>query len=480
MALIATLCLASALDAQRPVGPKALTSEARAHLFASARGNSLQLRGLLGTAELPCQNFALGQVVVRFDAEVDQDTIERELESLQLASYIELTPFNLYLLLIDVGSHTGEGQQATLELLDEVRRIDLPLQASVDCPGQGSDTDHEVGNRGLTSDTHVGEQWHLHGPAGVDAAEAWNITRGSEEIVVAIIDSGYVPEHPEFEGRIYRNPDEDDDGVDDEPNGYVDDQTGWDFVAFDEEAEDEHRHGSWVAGLFGAAADNDFGVSGLDHFARIMPIKVLDSTNSGFTSNLIAALDYTLLHPEVRVVNLSLINYPDDPMLHDAIRALSTQTILIACAGNTPGPDSADGQFPGAYPETISIAWTDENDDIAADSSRGSTVDFSAPGLNVVTIDPLAPQADQYHIVYGCSFATPLVSAAASLTLSIRPETDTSDFRFLLRSSVVDLGEAGWDEFFGWGRLDADDLLIAAQRLVFQGDFESGDLSRWK
>lgn len=449
----------------------ALSPLARQHLFASTQRDVPNR----GTGVLPCNEFAPDRVVVRFGPDVDTDTIERELRKLQLVvSYRALSPLNLYRLWIDpVG-----GTDALFALLDALERLDLALQASVDCIGEGSNVDHQTGSRGLPSDTHVAEQWHLHGPNGVDATQAWEITKGSEEIVVAIVDSGYVAEHPEFADRIYESPNEDDDGVDDDSNGYIDDQSGWDFVAYDEYADDEHRHGSWVAGMFGAAANNGFGVSGLDHFARIMPIKVLDSTNSGFTSDLIAALDFALLHPEVRVVNLSLINYPDEPMLHDALQALASQAILVACAGNA-GVGTADGQFPGAYPETISVAWTDENGVIAFDSSSGSTVDFSAPGLNVVTINPLNYE-DQYHVIYGCSFATPLMSAAASLTLSIRPQTDASDLRFLLRRTVVDEGESGWDEYYGWGRLDLDDLLIEAERLVFQGDFESGDTSRWK
>ena len=473
--LCAPLWLVGTASAQTASPFSKLSPEARSHLSGFHRPDSAH-RGL---ASLPCQDFALNQIVVRFDPEIDQRTIDDVLKTLQLDSYRQLSPFGLYLLQIASLGNDDEDRQATLDLLARVLLLDLRLQASVDCPGEGSEVDEQSGpGRGLPSDSHVGEQWHLDGPNGVDAPAAWQVTTGSEEIVVAIIDSGYVPLHQEFVGRIYLKPDEDNDGVDDEPNGYVDDESGWDFVAYDEEADDEHRHGSWVAGLFGAAADNGFGVAGLDHNARIMPIKVLDSTNSGFTSNLIAALDYALLHPEVRVVNLSLINYPDDPMLHDAVQALATQAILIGCAGNA-GPGTADGQFPGAYPETISIAWTDESGFAAGDSSSGSTVDFSAPGQNVVTINPLSAE-DQYHIVYGCSFATPLVSAAASLTLSVRPQTDSWDFRFLMRRSVTDSGAVGWDEVYGWGRLNVGALVREAEQLIFQGAFEPGDLSRWK
>ena len=258
-----------------------LSAEAKSHLVASLHSGATHR----GFASLPCQDFALRQIVVRFDPEVDERTIEEALRTLRLESDRQLSPFGLYLLQIASFGNDVEDRQATLDLLARVLLLDLRLQASVDCPGEGSDVDEQTGgSRGLPSDSHAGEQWHLDGPNGVNAPAAWQITTGSEEIVVAIIDSGYVPEHPEFADRIYRKPDEDNNGIDDEPNGYVDDQSGWDFVAYDEEANDEHRHGSWVAGLFGAAADNGFGVAGLDHKARIMPIKVLDSTNSGFTS----------------------------------------------------------------------------------------------------------------------------------------------------------------------------------------------------
>lgn len=417
-----------------------------------------------------CDDVEGTRVVVRFGRDAEPALIATTLTTAGLTTFRAISPLNLYVVESDLAGQTSA------DLLDLLEVLPLDNQAAVDCSGSGGQW---VGGS-ARAETWATEQWHLDSTTGVDidAPEAWAITTGSSSIVVATIDSGAVANHPDIVDRIYHSPDDPMNDNDDEGDGWEDDESGWDFVGDDEIADDEHNHGSWVAGMLAADADNEFGVAGLDHAARIAPLKILDQTNRGLTSDLIAALDYALVHPEIRVVNLSLIDFPDDPMLHTVIRALSTQAILVACAGNA-GPGTADEQFPGAYPETISVAWTDRNDQLAPASSSGSTVDVSAPGLDVATLKP-GSMADEYDIVSGCSFATPLVSGALSLTLSLRPQTDLADALFLLQRSVKDLGPAGWDEDFGWGRLDVDDLLTEAQDLIFQGGFEGGDASRWK
>lgn len=410
-------------------------------------------------------NYRLGYVVARFKPELTQAEVLAAAALAGAKNAQRLSPLGLFSL------QTEPTKAATEDLLQRVWDLPGTVRVTADYIGSGGY---------VPNDTSYSSQWHLDqsGP-DIDAPAAWDITRGSSAQVVAIIDSGWDSSHPDFLGsRIFTNAGEvAGDGIDNDSNGYIDDTQGWDFVQFDPVPNDEHNHGSWVQGMYGATANNSFAVSGLDHFSTILPLKVLDSDNEGFTSSLINALDYVLLFPEIDVVSMSLIDYPLDSFLANSLEAASQSAILISCAGNE-GPNTADLRYPGAHPATLSVGSTTITDGLWIGSSTGSTVDVSAPGASVVTVNPFST-LDSTDTVEGCSFATPLVAATASLLLDVRPNSDQVDLYYLLKNTAVDLGASGRDDAFGVGRLDVDDLLELALELVYQDDFETGDTDRW-
>ena len=307
-------------------------------------------------------------------------------------------------------------------------------------------------------DTHFFRQWHHEnkgGPGGTPGADiesvpAWDITRGDSSVVVAILDTGIISDHPEFAGRIL---------------------PGFDFWNGDSDPEDDNGHGTAVAGLLAANADNAFSVAGVDHFCSILPVKVLNHQGFGSTFALIQALNFAA---GVDVVSMSLINYPHTSGLALALEnARVAGSILIACAGND-GFGDADVSFPGASPLTISVGASDRKDFRASFSGTGNALDVLAPGVQVRTV--LSNGAVNASGVFtGCSAATPIVAGIATLLLSINPTLSHSDIREILTTTAEDqVGPPGQDtpgrdDFYGHGRVN---LFNALSALVIVADID--------
>jgi cysteine-rich repeat protein len=303
------------------------------------------------------------------------------------------------------------------------------------------------------NDSSFGNQWHLHNTgqfrgtedADIDAVEGWQITRGDASIIVAVLDSGIAFDHPEFVGRTL---------------------PGIDFVNEDDDPEDDESHGTLVTGVLAANSDNDLSVAGVDHFTQILPVKVLDDQGFGLTSNLIRGLMFAADPAQrVSVISMSLINYPNPSggMLDEALQyARDSGAILIACAGNG-GIDDADVSGPGVSPLTISVGATTISDERADFSGTGLALDVVAPGLDVLTVG--FPRGRTWF--GGCSAATPIVSGIASLLLSLDPFLTHNDVREILFQTADDLvgppseDTAGWDEFFGHGRVNMNQALAS-------------------
>lgn len=311
--------------------------------------------------------------------------------------------------------------------------------------GEGGFTPNDTGWMFLWHHRNTG---FLGGTAGADLQSrgAWNISRGSDQIVVAVLDTGIDSDHQEFAGRI---------------------DAGYDFVNDDSDPEDDHGHGTMVTGLLAANADNAFSVAGVDHDCRIVPVKVLDQNNAGFTSNLISGLGFAA-SAGADVISMSLINYPGTAGLLSALTAAeSAGSILVACAGNG-GIGDADLSYPGAASNTISIGATDDNDERASFSGTGSALEFVAPGQSVYTAK-YNDATDGATTFTGCSAATPVAAGVVSVMLSIDPALTTADVRSVLEQTAEDeVGDPvedvpGWDPYMGFGRLN---FLRALQNLV--------------
>ena len=263
-----------------------------------------------------------------------------------------------------------------------------------------------------------------------------------------MLDTGIDHDHAEFSGRIV---------------------SGFDFVNNDADPEDDHFHGSAVSGLLGANANNNFQVAGVDQHCKIMPVKVLDQNNAGQTTWLVDGIVHAYTNGE-KVLSMSLINYPNNPALRDALTdARNAGSILVACAGNG-GIGNADSSFPGASNKTISIGATNNDDWRASYSGTGSALDYVAPGDDVVTIAPHDP-SDSFWLFNGCSSATPVAAGIVSILVGLEPSLVQNDIKALLTAGAEDLvgnpaeDTPGRDDFMGEGRLNLDasvNALLAA------------------
>ncbi|WP_028549243.1 S8 family peptidase [Paenibacillus sp. UNC451MF] len=275
-------------------------------------------------------------------------------------------------------------------------------------------------------------QWNL--PL-IDTESGWAISKGSEDIKVAIVDTGVDLNHPDLKDQLI---------------------AGYNVVNNDAPPADDVGHGTHVAGVVGAIVNNNLGVAGMSWYNRIMPVKVLDQSGAGSTYSVAQGIIWATDHG-AKVINMSLGNYADANFLHDAIRyAYDHDVVLIAASGND---NTATPGFPAAYPEVFAVAATDANKNKASFSNYGDYIDVAAPGVSIASTYP----HNQYAALSGTSMASPHVTALAALIRSVNPELKNTEVMQIMRDTAQDIGPKGKDSYFGSGLIDVVAALKKAQ-----------------
>ncbi len=250
-------------------------------------------------------------------------------------------------------------------------------------------------------DTHFNRLWGLHNTgqnvngtngtsgADIDALEAWDVTTGSNDVVVAVIDSGVDVNHPDLAVNIWTNPGEiPDNDIDDDGNGYIDDVNGWDFYIDDNDPRDANGHGTHVAGTIAAVGDNTAGVAGVSWSAKIMALRFLDAWGSGTTVNAIAAIEYAN-DMGADVINNSWGGGGFSTSLKTAIEA--SDAVVVCAAGNSGINNDGIAHYPSSYNSAniIAVAASNQDDTLAWFSNYGAvSVDVAAPGTNIYSAEP--------------------------------------------------------------------------------------------
>lgn len=291
------------------------------------------------------------------------------------------------------------------------------------------------------------EQWALNNEgqdggkakADISALKAWLKTQGSEEVVVAVLDTGVDYAHTDLSSNIWFRPDNIP-AYDDDELGIIDDKNGYNADANNGDPMDDNGHGTHCAGIIGAEGNNSEGIAGINWNVEIMPLKFLGSGGFGSTKNAIEAINYAIDRKKagvnVRVINASWGSTLYSKALEDAIRAAGEQGILfVAAAGNNSTDNDRRPHYPSNFdlPNVISVAALDRNDELASFSNFGAkTVHIAAPGKEIVS----TWLNSQYREASGTSMATPQIAGVAALIVANNPDIDISELRSILLSSV--------------------------------------------
>jgi serine protease len=308
-----------------------------------------------------------------------------------------------------------------------VFRVNLPMIATVDGalaafrarPGvEFAQPDYRVQLTATPDDPSINSLW---GMDAINAPEAWNTGTGTGHTIVAVIDSGVSYNHPDLKANMWHNPGEiPGNGIDDDHDGYVDDVVGYNFVANNGNPTDDNGHGTHVAGTIGAVGDNGVGVAGVDWHAKIMALKFLDSSGSGYTSDAVRALNFAVAHG-AKVVNASFGGGGYDQAMATALANARTKgVIVVTAAGNDGTNNDAEPVYPANYPgdNVVSVAAVDQSNRVASFSNYGrSTVDIAAPGVGIYSTLPNG----KYGTYSGTSMATPHVAGALALVWDTHP-----------------------------------------------------------
>lgn len=316
------------------------------------------------------------------------------------------------------------------------------------------------------------DQWGLF---RVGAQNAWDATKGSENVPIAIIDTGCQMDHPDLIPSFWVNSGEiADNGLDDDGNGFVDDIHGWDFVDAltfptsgdylerDNDPSDENGHGTAVAGICGAAINNGIGVAGL---APDCPLMILRAGNmDGYLQedDVASAILYALDNG-ARVANMSFGDLQASPMLEEVINyAFQHGLLMVAASGNY---GSANPVYPAAFGPTLAVGACDEQNFKAGFSSYGVFLDLLAPGTNILST-VMGGDYSAFQGGNGTSFAAPFASATAGLVLSLHPQWDPPSVISAIKSTCDDVGTEGWDSETGHGILRADKAVEVGEALM--------------
>jgi len=274
-------------------------------------------------------------------------------------------------------------------------------------------------------------QWHL--PA-ISAPTAWDTITGSPTIILAMIDSGVQLDHPDLAGRIL---------------------SGYDFANNDADPSDDNGHGTSTAGTAAATGNNGIGMAGLTWGSLILPVKVLGATGSGSYSAISSGINYSA-DRGARVINMSLGGTLSSSTLQSSVNyAWNKGSVLIAAAGNN---GTSQTVYPAACSNVVAVSAINSANTITSWSSYGSFVDLCAPGDNIGTL----ATGSGYAISSGTSFSSPIVAGVACLALSANPALKNFQVVSVLNSNADDLGTAGLDPYYGYGRVNAARVVAAA------------------
>jgi subtilisin family serine protease len=276
----------------------------------------------------------------------------------------------------------------------------------------------------IPNDPDFSSQWHL---SKLQMPNAWSVTEGNPGVTIALIDSGVDATHNDLASKLV---------------------PGWNFLTGTSNTSDDQGHGTAVAGAIAAATNNGIGVSGVAWMNMIMPLVVVNSSLYAQYSDLANAITYAADHG-ARIIITTVNGTTASSTLQSAVDyAWSKGAVLFASPGND---STSTPYYPAACNHAIAVSATDPNDNLASFSNYGNWIELSAPGVNILTTQ----MGGGYWYCWGTSFSAPIAGAVGALVLSRQPSLSNSALVSLLETTSDDLGSPGFDQYFGYGRVNA-------------------------
>jgi thermitase len=274
-------------------------------------------------------------------------------------------------------------------------------------------------------------QWNL--PA-IGTEDGWGITRGDEDIIIAVIDTGVDVHHPDLKNRL------------------VD---GYNTITDRNEPDDDNGHGTHVAGIIASETNNHQGTAGVTWYNKIMPIKAMGAKGYGTTFDIAKGIVWAVDNG-ADVINMSLGNYQESNVLRRAVKyAHDHDVVMVSAAGND---NTRQPSYPAAYPEVLSVSAINYDGNLAQFSNYGDYINVTAPGVYI----PSTYFENQYASLSGTSMAAPHVAGLAGLIKSANPDLSNKQIMSIIQDTAIDIGKSGKDIEFGNGLIDVNKALTQA------------------
>lgn len=372
----------------------------------------------LGHAAAPAtdQGFARGRLLIETRAGLPDGELEKILK-VHGGKHRKIGQSNLHVVDLPAGKSEA-AVQALLARHPSLKFAELDRRVKIDA---------------ALNDPYIGSEWHL---GKIGAPTAWDSTQGAG-VIIAILDSGVDGSHPDLLPNLV---------------------AGYNVYDGNTNTADVCGHGTAVAGTAAASGNNGVGVAGVAGQAKIMPVRIayFDTTSNScyaYYSTIASGVTYAADHG-ARIANASYAGVAGSAAIQSAAQYLKNKGgLLFVSAGNA----GIDENLP-ATTSLIAVSATDSSDAKASWSSYGSFVVLSAPGAGIWTTS----RGGAYQAWNGTSFASPVAAGVAALMMAAKPSLDSATVEQLLFSSAVDLGTAGRDPLFGYGRVDAGAGVAAA------------------
>ena len=457
--------------------------------------NVLKLSGTLKPAEDGQTEFAPGEVIVKFkkklnvavdgsvsalntgSASLNKENKQNKVDSMKQVFSSDVQTDSKY--------NDNEKNDLSNIYVIKTSAADVDVSSMVDSYKEDSNVEYAEPDYiykptdTATNDPLFSTQWAL---AKIKAPLAWDTTTGSSNVVVAVVDTGTDYTHQDLAANIWNNPgetgmtqvgdkcwtgtpqDKSTNNCDDDNDGLVDDWRGWNYAEGNNDPMDKGYqglfHGTHVSGIIAGVGNNGIGISGVTWNSKIMPLRICnDSGCSSYSGGL--AIRYAVDHG-AKVINDSwggATSY--DSFLKDSMDYAHDHGALIV---NAAGNESSDvyGTVPANIASAMAVSATDSSDNFAGFSNWGAKIDVSAPGVDVNSTYP----TNSYQSFSGTSMAAPHVAGLAALILAHNPALSVEELRQVIKTSADDLGDAGVDKYFGAGRIDAYNAMMATTPLT--------------